>query len=45
MARDGALPMGRARVLKRNRPLSQRMAKRLHDRLKIPYERLLAEVP
>jgi antitoxin component HigA of HigAB toxin-antitoxin module len=37
--------MGRARVLKRNRPLSQRMAKRLHDRLKIPYERLLAEVP
>jgi HTH-type transcriptional regulator/antitoxin HigA len=38
-------PSGRvSEVLNRKRPLSLRMAKRLHDGLKIPYESLLAEV-
>ena len=38
-------PSGRvSEVLNRKRPLSLRMAKRLHDGLKIPYESLPAEV-
>ena len=38
-------PSGRvSEVLKRKRPLSLRMVKRLHDGLKIPYESVLAEV-
>lgn len=38
-------PSGRvSEVLNRKRPLSLRMVKRLHDRLKIPCESLLAGV-
>jgi antitoxin component HigA of HigAB toxin-antitoxin module len=37
-------PRGRVfEVLNRNRPLSLRMVKRLHDGLRIPYESLLTE--
>jgi antitoxin component HigA of HigAB toxin-antitoxin module len=37
-------PSGRvSEVLNRERPLSLRMIKRLHEGLKIPYESLLAE--
>jgi HTH-type transcriptional regulator / antitoxin HigA len=38
-------PSGRvSEVLNRKRPLSLRMIKRLHDGLRIPYERLFADV-
>lgn len=39
-------PSGRVSevLMNRKRPLSLRMIKRLHDGLKIPYERLLTEV-